>query len=116
VGVAGVRERAAAQGIEVKFDADLEDAVPAAWSDRIEQLHFRGSRAFEEVVFFHHASATLVLADLVENFERTKLIRAMRVLARFGGVLDPDGKTPSDMRMTFTDRRAARACLQQILA
>jgi hypothetical protein len=40
----------------------------------------------------------------------------MRVLARFGGVLDPDGKTPSDMRMTFTDRRAARACLQQILA
>jgi hypothetical protein len=112
----GVRERAAAQGIEVKFDADLEDAVPAAWSDRIEQLRFRGSRAFEEVVFFHRASATLILADLVENFERMKLTRGMRVLARLGGVLDPDGKTPLDMRMTFTDRSAARACLQQILA
>ncbi|MGH8213123.1 MAG: DUF4336 domain-containing protein [Rhodanobacteraceae bacterium] len=112
----GVRERAVAQGVEVEFDADLENVAPAAWSDGIEQLHFRGSRAFEEVVFFHRASATLVLADLIENFEKTKLTRGMRALARFGGVLDPDGKTPLDMRMTFTDRSAARACLQQILS
>jgi hypothetical protein len=112
----GVRKRASAQGTEVQFDADLEDAVPAAWSDRIEQLHFRGSRIFEEVVFFHRGSATLILADLIENFERTKLAHGMRALARLGGVLDPDGKTPLDMRMTFTDRTTARACLQEILA
>ncbi|HEY3520975.1 MAG TPA: DUF4336 domain-containing protein [Rhodanobacteraceae bacterium] len=112
----GVRERASTQGSDVKFDADLEDAVPAAWSDRLGQLHFRGSRVFEEVVFFHRASATLILADLIENFERAKLARGMRVVARLGGVLDPDGKTPMDMRVTFTDRAGARACLQQILA
>ena len=112
----GVRERAAAQNIATGFDADLEDAAPVAWSPEIDQLHFRGSRRFEEVVFFHRATATLILADLIENFETAKLTRSMRAVARLGGVLDPDGKTPLDMRMTFSGRSAARDCLQQMLA
>src|SRR6185437_14671557 len=49
-------------------------------------------RAIEEVVFLHRASATLILADLIENFEAAKLGTAMRWIARLGGVLDPDGK------------------------
>ena len=39
----------------------------------------------------------------------------MRAIARFGGVLDPDGKTPLDMRFTFTDHSAARECLRRML-
>ncbi len=112
----GVRERAAAQKIEVKFDDDLDEAAPFAWSAEIDQLHFRGSRTFEDVVFFHRASATVILTDLIENFEKAKLTWGMRAVARLGGVLDPDGKTPLDVRMTFTDRAAARDCLQQMLA
>ena len=111
----GVRERAASQKIEVGFDADLGDAPEPAWAAGIDQLHFRGSRVIEEVVFLHRASATLVLADLIENFEAAKLGTAMRWIARLGGVLDPDGKTPLDMRFTFRDRAAARACLRRML-
>lgn len=112
----GVRERAAAQGIAVDFDRDLDDAPPPAWSTDLDQLLFRGSSAFAEVVFLHRASATLILTDLIENFEASKLTGGMRAIARFGGVLDPDGKTPLDMRFTFKDRQAARECLQRMLA
>lgn len=113
----GVRERATAQRIEVFFDADLADAPPQAWMDDLDQVRFRGSRVIEEFVFFHRASATLILADLIENFEREKLTRGMRWLAWFGGVLDPDGKAPLDMRMTFMGRkRLAREGFDRIMA
>lgn len=112
----GVRERTAGQRIEVAFDADLDDVPEPAWVAEIDQLRFRGSRVIEEVVFLHRASGTLILADLIENFEAAKLGTAMRWIARLGGVLDPDGKTPLDMRFTFRDRAAARVCLQRIVA
>ncbi|HKV65538.1 MAG TPA: DUF4336 domain-containing protein, partial [Rhodanobacteraceae bacterium] len=113
----GVRERAAAQHIEVAFDADLADAPPQAWAADLDQMRFRGSRVIEECVFFHRSSATLILADLIENFEREKLTRGMRWLARLGGVLDPDGKAPLDMRMTFMGRkRLAREGFDRIMA
>lgn len=112
----GVRERAASQRIAVDFDANLAAAAEPAWAGELDQCHFRGSRAIEEVVFLHRASGTLILADLIENFEAARLGTAMRWIARLGGVLDPDGKAPLDMRFTFRDRDAARACLQQVLA
>ena len=113
----GVRERAAARHIEVAFDTDLADTPPQAWAADLDQLRFRGSRVIEEFVFFHRASATLILADLIENFEREKLTRGMRWLARIGGVLDPDGKAPLDMRLTFAGRkRLAREGFGRIMA
>jgi hypothetical protein len=59
-----------------------------------------------EVEFFHRASRTLILTDLIENFEPKKLGSfAMRWLTRLGGVQDPDGGMPRDMRLTFLTRR-----------
>ena len=113
----GVRERAASQHIEVHFDADLDDAPPADWADTIDQLRFRGSRVLQEIVFLHRASATLIVADLIENFEAAKLPTTMRWIARLGGVIDPDGKAPLDMPLTYLGRKAeARACLARMLA
>ena len=113
----GVRERAASQHIEVHFDADLDDAPPADWAGTIDQLRFRGSRVLQEIVFLHRASATLIVADLIENFEAAKLPTTMRWIARLGGVIDPDGKAPLDMRLTYLGRKAeARACLARMLA
>jgi hypothetical protein len=112
----GVRRRAAGQRIEVRFDADLDETSPPDWSADLDQLRFRGSR-FQETVFFHRASATLILTDLIENFEPSKLPAGLRWMARLGGVLDPDGKTPLDMRLTFLGRRGqARACVERMLA
>lgn len=112
----GVRERAARQKVDVTFDRDLQDKPPLEWVDDIDQLVFRGSRAVEEVVFFHRKSETLILADLIENFEPDKVPAKLRWIMRLGGCIDPDGKTPLDFRMTFWGRRAkARECLERIL-
>lgn len=113
----GVRARAARQKIQVSFDADLGDNAPAAWADRIEQMLFRGSSVMQEFVFLHRSSATVILTDLIENFEPARLGRTMRWLARLGGVLDPDGKAPLDMRLTHLGhKRQARAWRDQLLA
>ena len=113
----GVRERAASQRIEVTFDADLDDAPPLPWADTIDQLCFRGSRVMQEIVFLHRASASLILTDLIENFEPAKLPTAMRWLARLGGVTDPDGKAPLDMRLTYVGHKAeARDSFARVLA
>jgi len=113
----GVRERAAEHGRDVRFDADLRDAPPPDWAGQIDQLLFRGSRYLHELVFFHRASATLVLADLIENFELQRVQHKWRWLVRLAGAADPDGKAPLDMRMTFWGHEAeAAACLRRMLA
>lgn len=111
----GVRERAASQKIEVAFDRELGPTPPPEWSAELDQLLFEGSQVLQEVVFFHRASRTLLLADLIENFEREKISLGMRALAHLGGCLDPDGKAPFDLRMTFRKGKAqARASLERM--
>lgn len=113
----GVRERAASQGLAVRFDAELGDTPPADWSAELEQYVFRGSRFMDEVVFLHRASRTLVLADLIENFEADRVRPRLRWLLRLAGSLHPDGKAPLDLRLTFLGHQArARACLERMLA
>jgi hypothetical protein len=114
----GVRERAASQHVDVTFDRDLGESPDAGWATEIDQLIVRGSRLMDEVVFFHRATRTLIVADLIENFEPDKLTTAReRFLMRFGGVTHPDGKASSGYRATFLGRRdLARTCLQQVLA
>lgn len=112
----GVRARAAQQKIEVDFDADLGDEAPWQWAADLDQLIFRGGRFMEEVVFFHRRSATLILADLIENFELNKVSQQLHWLLKLGGVADPDGKLPLDLRMTFVGKKEqARSSFKRIL-
>jgi hypothetical protein len=112
----GVRERAAQQKILVMFNANLADKPPTQWANEIDQLIFRGSRFMEEVVFFHRNSATLILADLIENFEPHKVSRGLRWLLKLAGSAAPDGKAPLDLQLTFWGhKKQARQCVEQML-
>lgn len=97
----GVRERAESRGMDMRFDHDLGDFAEAPWQDEIDQQIVHGSNMHREAVFFHRASETLILTDLIENFEAKKLPWWMRLAAFFAGITDPDGKMPPDMRQTF---------------
>jgi hypothetical protein len=113
----GVRERAASQGISVTFDRELGDTPEPAWAADLDQLMFRGSRFMDEVVFLHRKSQTLVLADLIENFERSRMSLGQRMLIRLAGSVDPDGKAPLDFRMTFFGhKQQARESLRRMEA
>ena len=112
----GVRERAASRGLDAPFDADLGDLPEEAWRGDLDQLVFRGSRYLKEVVFFHRRTRTLILADLIENFEPEKVGGAWRWLLRLAGAADPDGKAPIDLRLTFVGGKdAARASFECVL-
>ncbi|MGA7811082.1 DUF4336 domain-containing protein [Bradyrhizobium sp.] len=83
----------------------LEDTPSPFWAGTIEQLIASGS-IFTEIIFFHRPSRTLFLTDLIENFELSRVrSRWFRILLRMGGVVDPDGKAPIDMGLTFFGHR-----------
>ena len=112
-----VRARAAKFIPELHFDRDLGEAAEADWAGEIDQIIVHGSKVHVEVVFFHRASSTLILTDLIENFEKRNLPIWFRPLAWMAGVLDPNGHAPIDMRATF--RRGhdqLRAAVDQMLA
>lgn len=93
----GVRKRS-----NVMFTDELGDLPPPEWSTDIDQRIARGSRVMEEVVFFHGRSRTLILADLIENFEPERLHGWFNhLMYRLIGVMAPHGHAPRDLRMTF---------------
>ncbi|HTQ15388.1 MAG TPA: DUF4336 domain-containing protein [Rhizomicrobium sp.] len=96
-------------------DAILGDAPPAAWAAEIGQVLLRG-RVIDEADFFHGASRTLILTDLIENFEPARVKnRLFRLLVRAFHAADPDGSAPYDMRASF-DRRAIRPMVERMIA
>lgn len=91
----------------LRIDVTLGEAPPDAWQDMFELCLFPG-RIMTEVDFHHRPSSTLILADLIENFEPARVKRPLlRGLLRFAGVTDPHGKAPFDMRLNFRGHRDA---------
>ena len=108
-----IREQARGR---IDFPAqELSAASGYPWDGVIATLPVRGS-FMTEVEFFHRPSRTLVLTDLIENFEAARLGPGARLLAWFGGVLDPDGAMPRDMRFTFSRNKAElRAAVETMI-
>ena len=102
---------------EISFDGELGDVPEIDWASEIDQLIFAGSRAMDEVVFFHKASKTLILADLIENFESGWFKGWQGIIARLAGIIAPKGKAPIDFRLSFLGHKAdARKSLSRIKA
>lgn len=109
-----VREQA---GSHIDFEAkDLAGETGYPWDKEIDTLPAPGNY-MTEFDFFHRASRTLVLTDLIENFEPEKLNWFMRQFARLGGVCDPHGSMPRDMRLSFRkQRRELKAVIEKMIS
>ncbi len=102
--------------MDIRFDRELGDTPPPEWAEEVDQLIAHGSTAHVEVVFFHKPSRTLILTDLIENFEKSKVPFWLRAVLPLAGVMDPDGKAPVDMRMTFRrGKPALRKAVQRMI-
>ena len=100
----GAQKRAA--GHFDGFDADLRGEPPTEWHGAFRQVMVPGD-FMTEAAFFHTASRTLVLTDLIENFEPDRFnSRVMRWGCQLSGCCDPDGKMPIDLRSTFWRHRS----------
>jgi len=110
----GTGQRSAKKGLKIDFDHDLDETAQAPWSGQIDQIIVHGSRVHREAVFFHRASQSLIVADLIENLETAKLPVWMRPLVWLAGSDDSDGKMRLDMRMTFRKAPLADAVERMI--
>lgn len=110
-----LEDTARTQGFRI--DQVLDDTAPPAWSETIAHVLVPGD-FMTEAVFFHRPSATLIVTDLIENFERERVHgRLFAGLMRLGGVLHPHGGTPRDLRATFLRHRAeVRRAAETMLA
>jgi hypothetical protein len=109
----GVRERAKKY---IDFDTEPLDADRGyPWDDAIYTLLAKG-RFRTEVIFFHKESSTLILTDFIENFEARMIDSPfVRFLIRVGGVQDPRGGMPRDMRLTYS-RKTLRTIVEMMVA
>lgn len=99
----------------VQIDAHLM-SLRSPWPHDFKLLVVEGGMLVEAVLF-HRPSRTLILTDLIENFEPQRIRNPFyRWLVRLAGAADPDGKAPIDMRLSFLRHRAAlRSAVQQML-
>ena len=96
-----------------RIDQELVGRPPSAWSGAIAQLLVRG-RFLTEAVFLHRRSRTLVLSELIYNFERGRRGGGLwRSVLRLGR---ERGGTPPDLRLDFLWRRPeVRAAVETML-
>lgn len=109
----GVERRA--KGLDFEFV--LGDEAPPLWSGELSQVALTGPRLMREVAFFHLASRTLILVDLVENFtpatRGTNLF--FRILFRAIGMWSQPGPAP-EYRVAWGDKARVREGMERILA
>lgn len=100
---------------DLRFDAELGDDPDPAWKTDIDQVIFRGSLAMEEVAFFHHASRTAIICDLIQRHPDATMTGWKGMLMRLDGLVGEHGSTPREWRASFLRRGKARVAREKVL-
>jgi len=93
---------------------ELTNEAPKVYRDEIDQLIFGGNRLFQEVVFFHMHSETLILTDLMINLRPEEMSFLPRLFLKFEGALYPNGGVPTLFRWFTSNKGKAREALAVI--
>lgn len=101
---------------DLTFAAEITDEAPPAWAGEIDQVCIEGSFAMTEVLFFHRASSTCLVGDLVQKHAPDAMKAWQRWVMKADGLTGPDGSTPREWRWTFVHRDRARQAVQRALA
>ena len=91
------------------------DEPDPAWAADIDQVVFRGSLAMEEVVFFHRASRTAIVCDLIQRHPEAAMTGWKGMLMRLDSLVGEQGSTPREWRASFLRRGPSRAARQKVL-
>ncbi len=100
---------------DIAFDGDIGDG-PAPWSGDIDHVAVNGNVLTTEVVCFHRASGTVLFTDLLQNFSPDWFTGWQAMIARLDLMVGDEPQVPRKFRVAFTNRKAARAAVRQILA
>ena len=98
---------------DLRFHGVLTDDAPALWAGQIDQLVFRALSVTNDVVFCHHASRTVIIADLVFNIHQAQSL-ATRLFFKLDDAYGKFG--PSRLwRLLMRDRATARVAVDRML-
>ena len=92
----GLRDRTQVCRSGIRLDVDLGDQAPDAWAAEIEQGLISGGLGFTEVCLFHRPTRTLVLTDLIEALDPSKLPPLTRAIMQLAGATR--GRTAAYLR------------------
>jgi hypothetical protein len=98
------------------FHAELDGQPISSWAADIDYVVFRGSFAMDEVAFFHRASRTAIIGDLIQRFTDEHLTGWKGMVMKLCGLAGENGSTPPDWRASFLRHGHARAALHEVLA
>jgi hypothetical protein len=110
----------ASPGLKVKrqdiaFDSELRATDAYPWSDAIAHTIFGPSRLFDEVVFFHRSSGTLILTDLIINAKTDSYNLFQKLFSAFDGLSYPNGSTPRLYRWSIKSKKAAKEVYETMI-
>lgn len=100
---------------DLRFDGVLGDAPESGWEGALDHVLTAGNVFFSEAVFFQRSTGTLLVADLVENFDEHTASRLGRGLAALFGVGSRPVASP-EFRLYTHDAEAAEAAFARIRA
>ena len=93
----------------------IDAAKPSNWDGTFDYVVCDLGQ-FEEIVFFHRPTSTLIVTDLMQNFEARRIQSPItRFLLWVGGATGPNGRASIEIRLAgFGRRKKLREALEQI--
>ena len=86
------------------------------WAGQIDQVVVAGNVITRETVFFHKESGTALFTDLLQQLPAGWFSGWRGFIARWDLMVAAEPSVPRKFRLAFTDRNAARAAVDRILA
>jgi hypothetical protein len=104
---------------DLLFQPPLVNEAPSDWRNQIRQAWFRGSFLLDEIKFFHSSSATVIIADMSQNFNE-QFIEAhwswwQRPIAGAYKITKGNGFAPLEIRLSCIRRSTAQAIVREML-
>ncbi len=99
---------------DLKEFRPLTDGPDPDWGGALDAHYFVGFDLLAETVFFHHASGTMITADLVENFVDVPDHWFTRMYLTVAGISGKPGISRA-LAAGFNDRKGARKSVDSML-
>lgn len=105
----------AAKRPDIRFDTILDHKAPSPWFDTLDVVLIEGNVITTEAIFLHRASATVLICDLLQQFDDDWFHGWRRVFARADRMISPEPAMPRKFRLAFARTRDARPGVERLL-